>query len=85
MPKMFIANIGYTEYAVSTDDAVALVGIISRLRKVKQNGYQVPYIFQDGDPDVLSHLTFANCEEPEPTLAITHQPLAIADETGGLF
>ena len=85
MSKMFIANIGYTDYAVSKEDAVALLDIIGRLRKVKQNGYQGPYIFQDGEADVLSHMALADCQEPEPMLAITHQPLAIADAIEDLF
>ena len=85
MSKMFIACIGYTDYAVSKEDAVALLDIIGRLRKVKQNDYQGPYIFQEGDADVLSHMALADCQEPDPKLAITHQPLAVADETEGPF
>lgn len=57
--KQFIVRISYTEYAISPEDAVALLAIASRAQSVKQIGYSGPYYVQPTQEVWLDQITMA--------------------------
>jgi hypothetical protein len=77
MTKMFIAEIGYQNYAISPDDATTLLKIAERSKLVKQPGYNGPYYIQAEQElwlrtlllgDVISEPADAPAEPKQPTV-----------------
>lgn len=66
MTKKFIVRISYTDYAIETADAVALLDIASRMKIVKQAGYSGPYYIQPEQDAWLDTLSLAEVITPEP-------------------
>jgi hypothetical protein len=64
--KQFIVRIGCQDYTVEKADAVALLDIASRMKAVKQNGYQGPYYVIEYQTPWLDNIAMADVAEPEP-------------------
>ena len=85
MAKMFVFSLGYRHYALPMDQATALLAAIEPLREVKQAQWREPWTFTNEPVDLIDSMSLAECAEPTPPepepelLAITHQPLALAD------
>ena len=63
--KRFIVRISYADYCIEQADAVELLAIASRMRVVKQNGYQGPYYVQPDQEPWLDTLSLQDVVEPE--------------------
>ncbi|EHL99343.1 hypothetical protein HMPREF9946_03105 [Acetobacteraceae bacterium AT-5844] len=89
--KFMIARIGYRDYAVSFEDATALLAIASRSLEVKQDNYRGPYIpveakDDEGENSFVEQLRLgavkqrqAETDEPfvDPAAPSKPEPLAI--------
>lgn len=62
--KMFIARIGYVDYAFEQADAAELLAIAARAKVVKQNGYSGPYYVQHEQEVFVDVLALQEVEFP---------------------
>jgi len=65
--KQFIVQVGYTDYALSAEDAVALLAICSRMRAVKRDHYDGPFHYVAGNDLIVDAIRMATVLE---TLAL---------------
>jgi hypothetical protein len=64
--KKFIVRISYANYAIEQEDAVALLAIASRMKLVKQNGYNGPqYVQRDHQEPWLDTVSLEEVVELE--------------------
>jgi hypothetical protein len=66
MTKQFIVRIGYQDYAIENADAVAILAIASRMKRVKQVGYSGPYYIQPDEDPWLDTVSMVEVRDPEP-------------------
>lgn len=64
--KTMTVTVNYGTWAVSEEDAIRLLGIARRMRRVKQR-YPEPPIFDDASDPFLDSASIAEVVEPEPT------------------
>lgn len=82
MTKVFIARIGYQDYAVPMEDGPYLLAALAKLQPVtRKSGYSGPYIPEDADPPLRS-IELGDLVEPDPPVvepapAPPSEPLAI--------
>jgi hypothetical protein len=74
--KMFIVRIAYTDYAVTGEDALALIGIADRVRVVKQNNWTGPYIVEAEQEAFCTTVTLADVIEG-PVEAVIPEPAPV--------
>lgn len=66
MAHKFIVRIGYTDYSCEQADAVALLDIASRMKRVKQDGYTGPYFVLPDQEPWIDEVRLQEVLEPEP-------------------
>jgi len=59
-----MVQIGYTNYAISHEDAIALLGIASRMREVANPRYGDPFVFVNGGDPIVTGAQLIDVIEP---------------------
>lgn len=80
MKRVCIVTVGYTDYAVSTDDIASLLTICMRSPKVehKDNYYGNPYIIAKDQSEFISGMMLADFDEdhkPDEPKTPVEQPI----------
>ena len=83
--KSLMVTIGYTDYAVSPEDALALLGIAQRMRKLKRPNWSAPHEFDDENEPLMTSAAMVDVTEsvPEPERPIEEieaAPVPVSDD-----